>query len=70
MLTTPADADRVCRRLLLERSVYMNPDLFALDGREELEPDHEGYIIAEYGFDAMIRYYCPTDPRLPPLGLL
>ena len=28
-----------------------------------LDQEHEGRLIAEYGTDALIRYYCTTNPR-------
>lgn len=67
---TITDAARIALRLSRERMIHLSPDRFTLDGREELEPDHEGNILAEYGFDALVRYYCPTDPRLDPSGHL
>ena len=34
---------------------------------EKLTSKHEGDLMAEWGPDALIRYYQPSDPRLEPL---
>lgn len=64
MIQSIADAQRVSERLERERRIFLDPATFVLDGREELDSEHEGGILAEYGYDALVRYYCPTDPRL------
>jgi len=33
----------------------------------ELSPEEEENLVAEFGFEALVRYYSPTDPRLTPL---
>lgn len=66
MVSSTTDAERIAARLLQERGIRLDPGAFALDGREELGPDHEGSILVEYGFDALVRYYCPNESRLDP----
>lgn len=61
------DAIRVSSRLWNTYHIDIPSRAFVLDGREELTPEHEGDIIAEYGYDALVRYYAPKDPRLAPL---
>ena len=60
------DKQNLVQRLRIERSIDLDATLID-DGAEELTPEEEGNIIAEYGFDALVRYYCPQDPRLPAL---
>lgn len=57
------DPVALCRRLGQERGVSMDPTLVGRDV-PVLSPEHEGRIIAEYGLEALVRYYCPNDPRL------
>lgn len=52
---------------LRDWSMVLDPALIA--DREVLSPKHEGDIMVEYGPDALIRYYCPDDPRLGPMGV-
>lgn len=61
------DARLVSSRLERTRGIYISPWDFAFDGREELTPEHEDDLIAEYGFNALVRYYAPNDDRLEPL---
>lgn len=57
------DPAALCRRIGLEREVGMDPRLVS-KGIPELTPAEEGGLIAEYGFEGLVRYYCPHDPRL------
>lgn len=61
------DAIRVSSRLWNTYLLDIPSRMIVLDGREELTPEHEGDLIVEYGFDALVRYYAPNDPRLPSL---
>lgn len=60
VVTEPA---ALCRRIGLEREIGMDPALVSKNV-PELTPLEEGQLIAEYGFDGLVRYYCPHDPRL------
>jgi hypothetical protein len=60
VVTDPA---ALCRRLAREREVSMDPRLVGR-GVPALTPSEEGKLIAEYGFEGLVRYYCPHDPRL------
>jgi len=62
LLTTAVEKAALCRRLGLERGIGMDPRLVA--DVVELTPAQEGDIMAEYGAEALVRYYCPHDPRL------
>jgi hypothetical protein len=66
MISTAEDRQRVADRLRRERGIDLDPELVEI-GREELDPEHEGNIIVDYGYDALVRYYCPNDPRLEKL---
>ena len=61
------DPDALADRLSRERGIVIRPDLVDAP-LVELTPENEGQLVAEYGFDALVRYYCPNDPRLRPLG--
>ena len=64
IVATLKDAERVSKRLEKERGIYVDPTYFNLDDFHfELVPEHEGRLIAEYGFDALVRYYCPRHPK-------
>ena len=64
MSRTDTDAAKAALAIAFLRrwGMALNPNLIA--DREVLTPDHEGDIMAEWGPHALIRYYCPTDPRL------
>lgn len=56
---------RFARVFLARWKMDIDPEHIA--DREILTPEHEGGIMADYGPEALIRYYCPEDPRLPAL---
>jgi hypothetical protein len=62
-MTTLEDAALVCSRL---SPVWIDPEHIVLDGRLMLTPEEEQNLVAEYGPEALIRYYAPRDPRLGP----
>ena len=64
--TNTIEAKREFSRVFLARW-RMDIDPKHIADREILTPEHEGDIMAEYGPEALIRYYCPEDPRLPVL---
>ncbi len=57
------DRQAVVDRLRRERSIDLCAEL--IDDVEELTSDHEGDLIRDYGFNALVRYYSPLDPGLP-----
>jgi len=60
------DPHDLAHRLLQQDGIHIDPALVDTT-RPPLEIEHETRIIMEYGYDALVRYYCPTDPRLEPL---
>jgi len=47
-------------RIHQQRHIYLDPAKVDTTA-EELTPEHEGRLIAEYGFEALVRYYCPGE---------
>ncbi len=66
-INTGLDALRLCARMEAEWGMWIDIAHVQPAGQEVLTLDHEGQIMAEYGPDALIRYYAPGDPRLAPL---
>ena len=58
---------KLAARIARERGIWLDERLIDIEHEKVPSPDHEGNLVAEYGFDALVRYYCPDDPRLPAL---
>lgn len=60
-MTTLQDVEEVNRRIA---PLWIDPAYAVLDGRPMLTAEHCGGLEAEYGAEAVVRYYSPDDPRL------
>jgi len=59
-----AEAQLLCLRLARDHDIHLDPDLIN-NSVKELELEHEVRLVLEYGYNALVRYYSPTDSRLP-----
>lgn len=64
---TGLDALRLATAFQRRWGMFLDLAYITRDGHEVLTEEHEEGIMVEYGPEALVRYYCPSDPRLAPL---
>lgn len=66
-LHTDADALALAAHFEADWRMALDPAHIARDARNVLTPEYEGLVMRDYGPEAIVRYYAPTDPRLDPI---